>query len=101
MKVEVSHSIDASEPGANGSYEYYYEYDVFEFTDGVTTFWARSYSDEPGKAALMARDKHGCNFLTKRDLRHPLLLEAVAHLRAAGKSELVWLDRVSQSYFPV
>jgi hypothetical protein len=101
MKVEISHSIDASEPNASGFYEYHYEYDMFEFTDGITIFWVRSYNDEPEKAALMARDKRGKRgLLTKRDLRHPLLLEAVAYLRAAGKSELVWLDRKSQSYLP-
>lgn len=103
MTVEVSHHIDASEPDANGFCDYYYEYDVFEFTDGFVTFLARAYSDQPEKAAMMTRiegqDHH--HLLTKRDLRHPLFLKAAAYLRAAGKTDLDWLDTNSRAYVPL
>lgn len=104
MTVEVSHHIDASEPDAEGFYDYHYEYDydVFEFTDGVVTFLARAYSDEPEKAAMMTRTegkRH--HLLTKRDLRHPLFLQAAAYLRTVGKSDLDWLDRRSRAYIPL
>ncbi|WFU90471.1 hypothetical protein QA644_31345 (plasmid) [Rhizobium sp. CC1099] len=102
MTVEVSHHIDASEPDADGFCDYHYEYDVFEFTDGSVTFLARAYSDEPEKAAMMARiEGQDHHLLTKRDLRHPLFLEAAAYLRAGGKTDLDWLDRRSRAYVPL
>lgn len=102
MTVEVSHHIDASEPDAEGFYDHHYEYDVFEFTDGVVTFLARAYSHETEKAGMMTRTevkRH--HLLTKRDLRHPLFLKAAAYLRAVGKSDLDWLDKRSRAYVPL
>ena len=102
MTVKVSHHVDASEPDADGFYDYHYEYDVYEFTDRVRTLLARAYSDEPDQAALMGWNKGGNNrLLTKRDLGHPLFLEAAAYLRTAGKSKLDWLDRKSRAYVPL
>jgi hypothetical protein len=40
-------------------------------------------------------------WLNKRDLRHPLFIEAAAYLRTVGKSKLDWLDRKSGSYVPL
>jgi hypothetical protein len=51
MMVEVSHHVDAPEPDADGFYDYRYEYEIYEFTDGVRTLLARAYSDEPEKGA--------------------------------------------------
>lgn len=99
MTMAMSHHIDASEPDVDGFYEYYYEYDVFEFTDGVMTLLVRSYSDEPEMAALMGWNKGKKSYrLTKRDLLHPLILEAAAFLRTTGKSKIDWLDRNSRAY---
>jgi hypothetical protein len=102
MTVEVSHHIDASDPDADGFCDYRYEYDVFEFTDASVTFLARAYSDEPEKAAMMARiEGQDHHLLTKRDLRHPLFIKAAAYLRASGKTDLDWLDRRSRAYVPL
>ncbi|WP_311044002.1 hypothetical protein [Rhizobium bangladeshense] len=94
MTVEVAHHVDASEPDADGFNHYHYEYEIYKFTDGVMTLLARAYSDEPGQAALMGWNEGIKNrLLTKRDLRHPLFLEAVAYFRRAGKYKLDWLDK--------
>jgi hypothetical protein len=37
MEVVTSHHIDASDQDDRGMYEYYYEYDLFGFTDGETS----------------------------------------------------------------
>jgi hypothetical protein len=102
MTVEVSHHVDASEADADGFHDYHYEYEIYEFTDGVRTLLARAYSDEPEMAALMRwyTGKHSY-WLKKRDLHHPLFLEAMAYLRMAGKSKLDWFDRKSGSYVPL
>jgi hypothetical protein len=47
MEVRVQHLIDKSEPDANGMYEFYYEYDLFEFAFGQRTIRARRYVEDP------------------------------------------------------
>ncbi|RCS22118.1 hypothetical protein DUT91_19130 [Phyllobacterium salinisoli] len=102
LTVEVSHHIDASGPDPEGFHDYHYEYDVFEFTDGFATLLARAYSDEPEKAALMVWSKGPNNhLLAKRDLHHPLFIQAAAYLRKTGKSRLDWRDRNSRAYVPL
>lgn len=54
MHIECTHHIDASEPDEDGMHEYYYEYDMYRFTDGALCLVARSYSDEPDEAQLSA-----------------------------------------------
>ncbi|CDZ41410.1 Hypothetical protein NGAL_HAMBI1146_43560 [Neorhizobium galegae bv. officinalis] len=101
MTVEVSHHVETSEPDGDGFYDYHYEYDVYEFSDGVLTLLVRAYSDEPEKAALMGWNRGKTRYwLKKQDLHHPLVLEAAAYLRASGKSRLDWLDRVNRGYMP-
>ena len=93
MKVEVSHHVDASEPDAQGFHEYHYEYDVFAFTDGTTSYMARAYVDEPGQAHFLHREEaEQRHLLTEHDLRHPLFLAAQAYLRTIGKPDLSWLS---------
>ena len=102
MKVEVSHHIDASEPDAQGFHDYHYEYDIFTFSDGDVSFLARAYTDQPNEASFMARhvaDRR--HLLTERDLQNPLLLEAQDYLRAAGKTDLNWLDGERSEYRPI
>ena len=102
MTAEVSHHVDASEPDEDGFYAYHYEYDIYEFSDGVMTLIARAYLDEPGSAALIgwSRGKHSYP-LRKRDLYHPLVLKAARYLRKIGKPKLDWLDRKSKAYVPL
>lgn len=99
LKVEVSHHIDASEADGDGFYAYYYEYDVYEFSDEVMILTARAYVDEPAKAALIgwANGERSCR-LKKRDLDHPLVLSAIEYLQRAGKSELYWLSAKGRGY---
>jgi hypothetical protein len=102
VKVEVSHHVDASEPDAQGFYDYHYEYDIFTFSEGNVSFLARTYTDQPNEASFMARhvaDRR--HLLTERDLQNPLLLEAQDYLRAAGKTDLNWLDGERSEYRPI
>lgn len=98
MKVDVSHHVDASEPDAEGLHDYHYEYDIFTFSDGTTWLAARAYADEPQRAAFMTSNSHA---LTVQDLHHPLFVEAVAYLRAAGKRELSWFCASESRYIPI
>lgn len=92
MHIERTRQVDASEPDDTGAYEYYYEYDIYRFTDGPICLVARSYTDEPDEAHfLRIETDHGARPLVAADLAHPLLLAALNHLRADGKVHVRWL----------
>ena len=55
VEIESTHHIDAGEKGADGRYDYYYEYDLYRFSDGATVIVARSYADEPQATCLARR----------------------------------------------
>jgi len=80
-------------PDSNGLYEFYYEYDLYEFTQGSETLHARSYASEPEEAHLLGIEVGGQGrLLTATDLGKPLPRAALQYLREAGKSSLTWLD---------
>ena len=45
MDVQITHHVDASEPDAQGMYDYRYEYDLYTFREGGLALVARSYTD--------------------------------------------------------
>ncbi len=92
MRVETSHHIDAGEQGADGLYDYYYEYDLYRFSEQDLTLVARSYVDEPDAAHLLSIEEAGVGrVLARDDLRRALTRRAIDHLRSLGKRKLSWL----------
>ncbi|MEI5677493.1 MULTISPECIES: hypothetical protein [unclassified Mesorhizobium] len=99
MNVETTHHIDASDPDENGYYDYFYEYDIFRFSDDRSTFFARSYVDTPDEVHfLKCGPGSEERLLTARDLREPLFAEACGYLRNLGKTQINWLDRKDGGY---
>ncbi|MSS75767.1 MAG: hypothetical protein EXR90_02455 [Methyloglobulus sp.] len=47
MHIEKTHHVDASEPDADGLYEWRYEYDLYSFSDVSIFVVARTYVSEP------------------------------------------------------
>jgi hypothetical protein len=92
MNVDKSHHIDKSEPDAEGMYEYYYEYHIYEFTEGNLKLVARSYINESEAhfLGLEAEGKKG--FLSKSFLSNPLLQQAVEYLKKEGANPISYLD---------
>lgn len=101
MKVEISHHVDASEPDANGMYEYRYEYDLFLFSDGRIALVARSYNNETEAHFLRIEVDGEPRLLTRADLKLPLFASAIAHLRNLGKNQINWLSGRGNGYEPV
>ena len=102
MHIERTHHIDASDPDENGMHEYYYEYDIYRFTDDSICFVARSYIDEPDEAHFLRIEVNGgTRLMVDADLMHPLLLAAQAYLLNAGKIQLHWLSGRGNGYEPV
>ena len=102
MRMECTRHIDASEPDADGCYEYHYEYDIYRFSDGATCFVARSYTHTLDEAHFLRIELDGDpRLLTETDLAHPLFFAARAHLLAAGKMRLNWLSGRGNGYEPI
>jgi hypothetical protein len=101
MNVETTHHVDASEPDANGMYEYRYEYDLFSFSDGRLTLVARSYTNEAEAHFLRIEADGQSRLLTRANLKLPLFASAVEHLRGLGKKDINWLSGRGNGYEPV
>lgn len=99
MHVECVRQVDASEPDADGTYEYHYEYDVYRFTQDGICFVARSYTDTADEAHFLCLESDGQRrLLVDADLGHRLFLAAAAHLRDVGKAHLNWLSGRGNGY---
>lgn len=99
MKVDRTHHIDASEPDQAGMYDYYYEYDIYRFTDGLDALMARSYVDESDEAHFLRIEINNCSrLMVDKDLLHPLFLAAHSHLQAEGKLHFKWLSGRGNGY---
>jgi hypothetical protein len=93
MQVRTTHHVDASEPGADGLCDSYYEYDITVFAAEDLSLVARSYTNASHEAHFL-RAESGSEHrqLTDKDMKSPLVVEATAYLRAQGKSEINWLS---------
>jgi hypothetical protein len=96
MTTAVSRHIDAGTRDADGYYDYYYEYDLFEYSLGSRMLLARSYTDTPAEAHFLTIREGGAEArtLTRADTRSALFRQAARDLRARGKTELTWLAPV-------
>lgn len=102
MLIECTRHIDASEPDADGFYDYHYEYDIYRFTDGAACVMARSYTYQEDEAHFLRIELDGVpRLLTDADLARPLFLEARDHLIGLGKTRLQWLSGRGNGYEPV
>jgi len=101
MKIETTHHIDCSEKSADGFYEWYYEYDLFRFSEGNLTLVARGYTDSPEKAHFLRFEKEGVIVkISEADLRTPLAIAATIHLRSKGREKIDWLGPVGYETIP-
>lgn len=93
MLIQRSLHIDKSEPDENGMYDYYYEYEVFEFSDGPEKIIARSYIDTPAQACFLCKEINAYRqLLVRDDLQTRLIKDAAKYLADQGKSDISWLS---------
>ncbi len=99
MQIECTHHIDASEPDADGAYDYYYEYDFYRFSDDGICLFARSYADSADEAHFLNMEVGEVSrLLMDDDLTHPLFVSACDYLRREGKMHLNWLSGRGNGY---
>jgi hypothetical protein len=92
VTVTHDHCVEFMGPD-EGPYEFHYDYDVFQFQEGRTTVFARSYRDEPDVASFGGLEIGGSQRdLEAADFRLPVVRAALQHLRQIGKKTFTWLD---------
>ncbi|BET66207.1 hypothetical protein ASA1KI_11250 [Opitutales bacterium ASA1] len=96
MEVTKSHHIDCSEPDADGCYDYYYEYDLYRFSEAETVLVARHYFDDPDAHFLRVEEGGVIRMVSEGDLRGSLVRMAIAHLEKEGIKDIRYLG--SQGY---
>jgi len=102
MEVRKIRQVDSAEPDADGFADYFYEYDVYEFSDRELCFVARSYTDNLHEAHFLRKQTGDQrSMLEANDFQHPLFLLALAALKNDGKTEFNFLSQKSGSYAPV
>ncbi|WP_439892075.1 hypothetical protein ACS7SF_05675 [Ralstonia sp. 25C] len=105
MNVEKEHFIDCSDPDADGMYDYYYEYDVYEFQDGGMSYVVRCYTDEPLQASFMGvrptgKEGDEWGFLQLSDMQTDLFRQVVSYLTDAGKRDITFLSEEGYQAIP-
>lgn len=86
--MERYHHIDASEQDKDGFYDYYYEYNMYYFTEGTLSLVARCYTDDADEANFMGIEFDGYDRALEPDDRSlPLVSAALAQLTADGKTK--------------
>lgn len=102
MRVHTQHVIDAGPPDDRGIARYRYEFDLYRFVERRRILLARAYCDTATDAHLLSLTRGGrSRALVESDLADPLVHAALEWLRAAGKSRVCWLDRVTGEYRPI
>lgn len=92
MDVNITQKVDKGEREANGKYDFYYEFEVFEFSESDLCYVARSYKDESSEAHFLRKKISGkVGQIKSNDLKAPLFLEATKYLRQKGKTTLKYL----------
>jgi len=100
MNVDKSHHIDKSEPDANGMYEYYYDYHLYEFSQDDFKLTARRYTNESEAHFLGLVSAGEKAFLSKSILNKPLLHLAMEYLKNEGTRTFSYLDE-SEGYVEI
>jgi hypothetical protein len=98
------HHVDSRESSVKEKYDFYYDYDVYRFSDGSQTLAARSYSFEPTTVNLISFETgDDIESLTESSFALPLVQIAIGHLRALGKQHLRWLnvEGKGDAYIPI
>jgi hypothetical protein len=100
MKVNVSQHIDKSDLSENGFYDYYYDFNVYAFSEGDVIYYARSYNDQPDEAHFTNGEREGKIFsLSDADFKTDLFIEACIYLHASAWRQLTYLG--NDGYVPV
>jgi hypothetical protein len=93
MKINKTHHIGKSEPDENGMYDFYYDYQIYEFSEGKIMLVARSYKGD-NEAHFLRKEIDGEKaFINQTDLESPLLSSAVEYLKNEGIETVSYLGQ--------
>jgi len=104
ISVSSKHCVDKMGPDQDGYYDFYYDYQLFEFSLGTTTLRGRTYEDDPEEAHFLGIEVDGQRrLLSITDFEKPLLRAAIRYFHNSGRTQLNWLDPSNEldGYSPV
>ncbi len=89
VEVKKEHFADKGDQDTDGSYGYYYEYDIYDFCKNKFCYSVRAYTDTPEEASFMSNSK---NHISTDDFSEPLFIHAYYYLlEKEGKNKIEYL----------
>ena len=99
LRVSSEHIVDHHAPTRPGDIGYHYDYVLYRFKQNGRELLARSYADTTEWVSLLTLRVDGAmRPLVEADLRDGLAVNALAHLKALGKTEFSWFDQAAGCY---
>lgn len=94
IAVHTSHRVHASQPNAQGQYDWHYEYDLIEFLDEKShqKLTARSDSTALTEASFIDLKTHRNHQIALNAHALPLFKFAITYLEALGKTKIHYLS---------
>ncbi len=89
VEVKKEHFIDKGDQDTDGSYGYYYEYDIYDFCKNKFCYSVRAYTDTPEEASFMSSSK---DYISTNDFSDPLFIHSYYYLKEKeGKTKIDYL----------
>ena len=89
VKVKKEHFVDKGDQNKDGSYGYYYEYDIYDFCKSKICYSVRAYTDTPEEASFMSSKN---NYISINDFSEPLFIYSYFYLKEKeGKTKIKYL----------
>lgn len=102
ITIHISHHIDASQRNAQGDYDWFYEYDVIEFTDQASSIklTARSDANTPFEANFLDLKNQHAQQIAIDDQLQAMFKFAIAYLKILGKTKINYLSEYGYALQP-
>ncbi|MCB1636202.1 MAG: hypothetical protein KDI51_16565 [Xanthomonadales bacterium] len=99
LRISSEHIVDHHAPTRPGEIGYHYDFVLYRFKQNGRELLARSYADTAERVSLLNLRVDGATRpLVEADLRDGLAVNALAHLKALGKSDFSWFDQAAGRY---
>ena len=89
VEVKKEHFVDKGDQNKDGSYGYYYEYDIYDFCKNKFCYSVRAYTDTTEEASFMSSTK---GYISTNDFSEPLFIHSYFYLKEKeGKTKIDYL----------
>ncbi len=100
MEISKEHIIDCGDKSEDGSYDFYYEFDLYKFKFKSIVFLAKSYKDESELVSFFGVDIEGKReMIVKEQLKSDMFVQAVEYLRGQDFKKIDILTEVGYAEY--